>query len=115
MPRTVVPVALIPRYGTFAGNTTFTTDAIDVTGYEVAELVFWRGPVAAGVSINMRVDGSIDGASWGTLAQGDPGDSTEVVHAINLTMPLIRAAVVLSGSAFGTATAYLLGELVRRR
>jgi len=116
MARTAVPITLIPRFTTFAGDTSYATDAIDVTAYDIAKVAVWRGPMPASTQVNLKLEGSLDAVDWGTLAEGDPGESTELVHPIQFTLPLFRVSVVLSATAgaYPIAAVYAVSTMVRR-
>ena len=112
----LVPLVLIPRYTTLAGDSTFTTVAIDVTAFEKAIANTWRGKAsAAGFSI--KFEESTDQESWTTCTNGtggDPGSETEAQYTPTLTKRWFRASVTLTGTD-PVITCWCLGFLELRQ
>lgn len=110
-------VVLIPRYTTFAGDTTFHTLPIDVVEYDGAELTAWRGGMPSGCTCEVSVEGSVDGEEWTEIQSAILTDNVEHPIDIDLDRPLLRAVVSLAGtvSDLAVTTMYLVGTLIRRR
>ncbi len=115
MARPTVPIVLIGRFTTFAGTTDCVTLPVSVQQYDRAELTCWCGGMEAGVTFEATVQGSTDGVTWADLNTFLFTASSEHTVGLDLTRPLMRAVVSLSGGTFPVVTCYLTGVLIRRR
>src|SRR3989338_2785435 len=78
----LTPLVMVPRHSTFAGSSSVTTIAMDVTDYQTAILNVWRGKLIAGTTIAVTAQESTDQETWsvcsGTNCSAyDPGQETE--------------------------------------
>jgi hypothetical protein len=98
----LVPLVLIPRYTTYAGPSTFTTVAMDVTQYQSAIVNVWRGNLlGTSPTYNISFEESTDQVTWATCTNGsggDPGADTEAQYTPTLTKRWFRAKLVLGGT-----------------
>lgn len=115
--KATVPVVMVGRYTTFAGDTEFTTIPINVVDYDQIELYVWRGPMIATGSFSFQLEASLDQQTWTAYAPIDPGANTEQTYTVaSLKFPWLRARISVgdSGSDFPTVTCYVVGQLIRR-
>jgi hypothetical protein len=113
----LVPLVLLPRYTTYAGNTAFTTIAMDVTEFQNAILNCWRGDlIGTAPSFGLTFQESTDQVSWstcaGTTAAWDP-TSTESQATAQLKKRWFRVVVQLGG-VDNIATCWIVGFLEER-
>ena len=116
----LVPLVMLPRYSTFAGATTFTTIAMDVTEYSKAILNVWRGPMSVGDGFALRCQESTDGTNWSdcvpvspTTWPVDPGADTEAQYEAELRKRWFRVELIVTGSD-PTVSCWAVGFLERR-
>ncbi|MCE9637714.1 MAG: hypothetical protein K8T90_18600 [Planctomycetes bacterium] len=109
----LVPLVLLPRYTTYAGNDLggtpyyFTTIALDVTQYQNAIINMWRGKIvgtAGTPPLKVWFQESTDQDSWtvcagspGGAAGGDPGENTEAQYTLELKKRWFRIRIELQG------------------
>lgn len=107
----LVPLVLLPRYTTYAGNDTsgtpyyFTTIALDVTQYQNAIINMWRGKIvgtAGTPAFKVWFQESTDQDSWsfctgspGGAAGGDPGENNETQYTLELKKRWFRVRIEL--------------------
>lgn len=116
MPESMVPVVLVGRFSTFAGQSVFATLAVNVVAYETAMINVWRGRLGGTTMFLFALEESNDQTVWTTLISGDPGQETEVLMAAALTKSWLRAKVVLADpAAVPVATCYAVGDLGLRK
>jgi hypothetical protein len=109
-------VALLPKFSSFVGNLSFEGDPIVVIGFDKAEFAFWRGPVAASGTFQLKLEGSTDGLVWTSIHVADPGLNSEAVYVLGtITYPLLRCVVTLAGTASVGVTCWVLATLIRRK
>ena len=69
-----VPIVLIPRFSTYAGQTTCWSQSIPVSAYASVKFDFWNatmnGAPAAGVQLD--IEQSNDNQTWETCSGGSP-------------------------------------------
>ena len=110
-----VPLVLLPRFSSFAGENTFTTAALRVSEYAKAYVSFWRGPLKSG-NFEARFQLSHDGQSWttdssiGTIATVDRRDE----YSVDLTKRWLRMEITLSGGFGGAISCWCTGLLEKR-
>jgi hypothetical protein len=114
----LVPLVLLPRYTTYAGDSEFTTIAMDVTDYTTAYVNAWRG-VLLGTTPTFAIvfQESTDQQTWTTCTNGtggDPGEETEAQYTPTLKKRWFRAKVTLTGTA-PVATCWAIGFLELRQ
>ena len=115
----LVPVVMVPRYTTFCGQTSFYTIAMDVTRYEIASLVAWRGPlVGTAPTFEVACEESTDGFVWATcggtnVSAYDPGANTEGPITASLSRRYFRLKITLGGTN-PVGTCWVTGSLVLR-
>ena len=113
-------VILYPRYTTFAGTETFTTQAMNVTAYLSGEITVWLGPTSGTVTITAHFQESSDGVAWSTCS-GDANDTlTPTEERLFLPVflkPWMRLKLVQSDTASGqpVSTLWAYGDLIKRR
>ena len=98
----LTPVVMLPRYSTYAGETTFTTIAMDVSPYQRAILGVWRG-ILVGTDFEVTCEESADQEDWtvcdGTNAEDfDPGEEDEGPVTATLRKRWFRLKIVLTGT-----------------
>ena len=97
----LIPLVLLPRYTTYAGATSFTTVAMDVTDYQSAIVNVWRGPSVGGATYAIKFQESTDQDNWTTCDNGtggDPGADTEAQYTPNLKKRWFRAHITITGT-----------------
>lgn len=115
----LVPLVLLPRYTTYAGDTNFTTIAMDVTQYENAILNVWRGKIVGTTgspAVTFTFEESTDQDSWTTCSgtsPGDPGENSEAQFTLTLKKRWFRVKVVL-GNADNVLSCWAVGFLEER-
>lgn len=113
----LVPLVMLPRYSTFAGATTFTTIAMDVTEYSKAILNVWRGPLSGGGLYKFTCQESTDGVNWADCAGAtwpvDPTSGVEAQYEAELRRRWFRVKLELTGTDPMTST-WAVGFLERR-
>jgi len=114
----LVPLVMLPRYTTYAGDSTFTTVAMDVTDYQKAILNVWRGKlVGSGPTFDISFEESTDQDSWTVCTNGsggDPGTETEAQYTPDLNKRWFRVKITLGGSS-PIATCWAIGFLEMRQ
>ena len=114
----LVPLVLIPRFTTYAGASTFTTIAMDVSEYQKAIVNCWRGKLTGtSATISFEFEESTDQDSWTTCTNGssaDPGAETEDQYTPDLKKRWFRAKVTLGGTD-PAGTAWAIGYLEMRQ
>lgn len=109
---------LLPRFSTLAGAGDFTTQAINVSAYEGADVSVWMGRmVGAGGSATATVQESTDQAVWVTCAGTSEvalSDNSEQTLTPTFARPWMRLKVNLAGTA-PVMTCYAVGYLEKRR
>jgi len=113
----LVPLVLLPRYTTYAGDTQFTTIAMDVTEFQNAILNCFRGDlIGTAPTIGLTFQESTDQVTWstcsGTTPAWDPGPTEDQVTAA-LTKRWFRVIVQLGGID-NIATCWIVGFLEER-
>ncbi len=114
---TTIPIVLIGRYTTFAGQTTYSTVPIEVSAYESIEVFAWRAAMAdVNWTFQLSVEESTDLVAWTQVAGGTLLPESETRYAGPISRGWLRAVVDLAGSVgdFPVVTCYLVGQLVRR-
>jgi hypothetical protein len=114
----LVPLVLIPRYTTYAGNDHFTTIGMDVTEYETAIVNVWCGDlVGTGGTVNLYFEESTDQNNWNVCyGVTDPEaltTSTEEQFTPTLGKRWFRIRLVLP-NADNVLTAWAVGFLQER-
>jgi hypothetical protein len=114
----LVPLVLIPRYSTYAGNSNFATIAMDVTEYEQAIVNFWCGTLlGSGGTINLYFEESTDQNNWTDCqpyaAAVNPSAGTETQYTPTLSKRWFRIKLVLP-NADNVLTAWAVGFLQER-
>ena len=117
----LVPLVLLPRYTTYAGNTVFTTIAMDVTQYETAILNVWRGKIVGTETgappVKFWFQESTDQVNWtlctGSAADDDPGENLEEQYTLTLKKRWFRINVQL-GNANNVLSCWAVGFLEER-
>ena len=117
----LVPLVLIPRFSTYAGEANyFSTIAMDVTEFQTAIVNVWRGPmVASGGTPAFKVtfQESTDQDSWSTCgstsADTAVAEDTETQFNADLKKRWFRMRVLLEGTN-PVATAWAVGFLEER-
>lgn len=113
-----VPLVLIPRYTTYAGqNTDFTTIGMDVTDYVKATVSFWRGVLLGTTpAILITFEESMDQLYWSTCLGGpftDPGQAVEGQFVPVISKRWFRIKITLTGTA-PVVTCWCIGFLEQR-
>jgi hypothetical protein len=113
----LVPLVLIPRYATFAGDGTFTTIAMEVTEYTGALVNVWRGKLLGTTpTVSFVFEESTDQVSWTDCTGGgaaDPGEGLEAQYTPTLRKRWFRIKVTLTGTD-PVVTCWAVGFLERR-
>jgi hypothetical protein len=119
MPGELVPLVLLPRFSTFAGQSTFVTIAMDVTEYSAGIVNCWRGKLLGSSPVfTLTFEESSDQVTWatcgGTNVSGyDPGEETEGQANATLVKRWFRVKVILGGTT-PAATCWAVGFLEQR-
>jgi hypothetical protein len=116
-----VPLVMVPRFATYAGEETFTTIPMDVTDFQAAILNVWRAALVANTTFQVTAQESADQAVWSTCSgtncsNYDPG-SNEGQLSATLKKRWFRLKLVLgisSGSPYPMATCWAVGFLEER-
>lgn len=98
----LVPLVLVPRYTTYAGDDTFVTVGMDVTQFQNALVSFWRGNLlGTAPSLACYLEESSDQLSWtecaGITQPFTGSTSAEVQYVVELKKRWFRIRVVLTG------------------
>jgi len=115
----LTPLVQLPRYTTYAGQSTFVTLGMDVTDYQSAILNLWRGKLVCSTpTIAFTCEESSDQVNWttcaGTNVNGvDPGVEGELQATATLTKRWFRLRIVLGGTD-PIATCWAVGFLEQR-
>ena len=116
----LTPLVLLPRYTTYAGQSTFVTLAMDVTDYSSALINVWRGKLIGTdtPSILLTMQESSDQVNWTTCAGAnvngyDPGQETEGQSTPTLKKRWFRVQVVVGGTN-PTVSCWAVGFLEQR-
>ena len=93
-------VALLPRFTTLMGASTFTGEPLDVSGHTALTLQVWRSALQ-GVTTGfaLYLDESLDADDWTPLngTAIDPGTATTKVLEVCLRLRWLRLRVELTG------------------
>ena len=114
---TTIPVVLLGRYTTIAGQGDFTSVPINVVGYSKIELTVWRGEFAdAGYGYRLALEESMDQDTWDELAVITPTSAGETQINVELSRSWLRVLVNLAvpGSEFPVIANYAVGFLIAR-
>ena len=116
-----VPLVMVPRFTTYAGEATFATFPMDVTDYQAALLNVWRGDLVASTTFKVTAEESTDQAVWSTCSgtnctNYDPGLETEGPMSATLKKRWFRLKVVLAQTTgnYPLATCWAVGFLEER-
>lgn len=125
----LVPLVMIPRYTTIAGDTNsnppyptpgFMTVGMDVSEYDGAIINVWRGPIiltAGTAGFKVNCEESTDQNVWticdGTTANTAVSENVEKQFLPVLTKRWFRVRVVLEGTN-PVVTCWAVGYLVQR-
>jgi hypothetical protein len=113
-----LPVVLVPRFTTFAGQRDFATVGLDVSAFSGGTVAVWRGAIVGGVGFGVNFEESPNQDTWtvcnGTVSSMDPGIATEVSYTFELRTRYLRLVVSLTG-ADAVVTAYAAGYLIPRQ
>lgn len=117
-------IILIPRYTTYAGASSFTTEPLNVSAYESGDVLFWLGkivgPAPGNSGVTVRFEESSDQMSW-TLCGGTSTatltPSSEWQFTPTFTKAWFRLKITLNTADANepVATCYATGYLERRR
>ncbi len=114
----LVPLVLIPRYTTYAGASTFTSIAMDVSEYQKAIVNVWRGKLTGtSPTFTVSFQESTDQDSWTTCTNGsggDPGAETEAQYSPTLAKRWFRIVLTLAGND-PVGSAWAIGFLEMRQ
>ena len=119
----LVPLVLLPRYTTLAGQPGgpgyYTTVPIEVDAYSRAILTVWRGKMRAATDFSFTCWESTDQVAWEECAGDnaedfDPGAEAEGVVKATLTRRWLRLGVIVAGLADAQATCWAVGHLEER-
>lgn len=117
----LVPLVMIPRYTTYAGNATdFTTVGMDVTEYDSGIINFWRGffVFTAGTpTFKVNCEESTDQNTWTTCA-GTTADTAVLENVEKQFVPTLskrwfRVRVTVAGTN-PVVSCWAVGYLVQR-
>ena len=134
MPAEQVPIVLVPRYTTFAGLVTggegFTTVPLDVTAYDAATLIVWRGVVIDAPPppdpppdppppdpIEIVFEESTDRDTWSPCASTggtDPGENTQLEVGVTLAKRWFRVRITLEQPEY-VASVWIAGSVQKRQ
>jgi len=116
---------MLPRFTSYVGAGTFATVPLEVTEFERAHLVFWRGPLVGGALTQPFVatfEESHDAYDWteADLSRGSQPvdtDDTEEPYTVEFSKRWFRVKVVLGGDATAGVVGislWMTGGMVRR-
>ena len=115
---TTVPVVLLGRYTTVAGEGNFTTIPVSISKFSRIELTVWRGEFEdPGFGYSFRLEESMDQDTWDELAVETPTSAGQTQVSADLSRSWLRARVNLTvpGSEFPVISTYAVGFLFLRR
>ncbi|MCK6478981.1 MAG: hypothetical protein HUU06_00400 [Planctomycetaceae bacterium] len=119
----LVPIVLLPRFSSFVGAGTYTTEPIPVEGFDKGQLMFWRGPLVGGAPSNpfrTYFEESHDASAWSeaatTPSQPVTTANTLEGYAVHFKKRWFRIRVVLAANASGVVgiSLWMVGELEQR-
>jgi len=117
-------IILIPRYTTYAGASSFTTEPLDVSGYQSGDIRVFTGkivgPAPGNGAVSVAFQESSDQVNWANCSGSSAGNQTddmEVRYVPTLTKAWFRMKITLStGDANEPiVTCFATGFLERRR
>lgn len=117
----LVPLVMIPRYTTYAGNIAdFTTVGMDVTEYDSGIINFWRGQIVADsgtLTFKVNCEESTDQNVW-TVCGGTSADTAVLENVEKQFVPTLskrwfRVRVTVTGTN-PVVSSWAVGYLVQR-
>jgi hypothetical protein len=122
----LVPVVMIPRFTSYVGAGTYTTIPIDVSGFKLATLEFWRGQLLGTVG-DVSFEANFEEASqadppsindWHALVTAITAPNDSDLLTLEFTRQFFRVRIAMSyGAASNKLTAltcWAAGSLERR-
>lgn len=123
----LVPLVMVPRYTTYAGNVTgytanpgFTTVGMDVSEYDSAIINFWRGPIVVEtgtptflVTCQESTDQNVWSTCAGTTADTAVSENAELQFTPTLSKRWFRIKIMVAGTK-PVVSCWAVGYLIRR-
>lgn len=119
----IVPAILLPRFTSYVGEGTYTTEPLAVETFDDGRLQFWRGPLVGGAVSNpfrAYIEESHDATDWTpadtSLSQPITTANTSSPCGVLFRKRWLRVRVELAADAEGVVgiTLWLVGELKLR-
>ena len=118
----LVPIVLIPRFTSFVSVGTYSSVAIDVSGYSGGTVVAWPGPVynsgGAAPGLLVKIQDSEDGDHWFDIDNINLDSVTSGELDFALTRRWLRASTYLHNSGMTSdpigVTCWCTGSLESR-
>ncbi len=119
----LAPAVFLPRFTSYVGAGTYTTEPVPVETLDKGQVMFWRGPLVGGAASNpfrTYFEESHDAVTW-TEAATTPSQPVTTVNtsggfAIHFRKRWFRIRVELAANASGVVgiSLWMVGELERR-
>jgi hypothetical protein len=119
----LVPAVVLPRFTSYVGPGTFTTEPVPVDRFAMGRMLFWRGPLVGGAASNpfrTYFEESQDRVTWVEAATSvsQPVTTADTVGPVGVIFwrKWFRVRVVLAADASGVVgvSMWMVGELQQR-
>jgi hypothetical protein len=122
-----VPLVMIPRFTSYVGPSTYSTNPLDVSEYAKANLEFWRGELAGSqvtppdqstftAYFEEASDPNPPSGNWTAIVTAITSVNTNSVVELPFTKKFFRIRIVLTATPAGLCaiTCWAAGNLERR-
>lgn len=122
----LVPLLMLPRFTSYVGPATYSTNPLDVSEYARANLEFWRGELAGSQvsptpsTFTAHFEGASEpdpaGGAWSAIVTAITSVNTYGIVELPLNRRFFRIRIVLTATPAGLCaiTCWAAGNLERR-
>lgn len=112
----VTRIVLLPRFSTFVGAQTYTSQPVRARDFASANIAFWRtAAMGASPTVAIAVQQSADLQLWWELeTDSDPDADAETTLSPSFTMDWMRFTLTLGGTA-PALTCWAVGDFLVRK